>query len=260
MTWAAVAIGGASLVGAGLGYMGSSNSADAAQSAAQTSADANTAAAQLQYQEWLQQQANMQPWLTAGTGAVNALAAGVQGGRYNPPAFSFDPTQIANNPDYQFVRNQGLSALGSQAAAAGNYGSGNMGTALENYGSGLASQYENQYYNQALAAYGQNLNSQYTMPYNFLAGLSGVGQSQSQAMGNLGMSTANSMGGYGVGAGNALAAGTVGAANAYAGGLNDIGSNIMSGYGTYLNYQSQQALMNALAGQNPAYGGYGGLF
>ena len=76
-------------IAGGLGLFGASESANAQQSAAQTTADANTAAAQLQYQEWLQQQANMQPWLTAGTGAVNALAADTRpGGRFSSiPAF-----------------------------------------------------------------------------------------------------------------------------------------------------------------------------
>jgi len=251
----ASAIIGGSLLGGGLGLFGASEQANAQESAAQTAAAANQNASQLQYQEWLQQQANMQPWLAAGTGAVNQLAAGTQpGGQFtNIPAFSFDPAQIANNPDYQFTQNQAIAAANAQNAATGNYGSGTAAASLANLGAGLASQYENQYYNQALQAYGQNLSSQYTMPYNFLAGLSNTGQNQSQAMGSLGMNTANTMGNYGVGAGNALAAGTVGAGNAYAGGLNNLANNIMSGYGTYLNNQSQQALINALIGQN-AYG------
>ncbi len=111
----------------------------------------------------------------------------------------------------------------------------------------------NQYYNQALNAYNANLNSQYTMPYNFLAGLSGTGQTAAQNLGQEGSTAATSMGNYGVGAANALAAGTVGAANAYASGLNNLSNNIMSGYGTYLTNQNQQALINALVGQN----GYG---
>lgn len=246
-------IGG--VVSGGLDLFGASQSADAQQSAAQTTADASNQAAQLQYQEWLQQQADMQPWVTAGAGAVNTLAAGLQpGGRFSSiPAFSFDPAQIAKNPDYQFVRQQAIDAANSQNAATGNYGSGTAASALANLGAGLAGEYENQYYDQALQTYDQNLNSHYTMPYNMLAALSGTGQQQSQAMGNLGVNTANAMGNYGVGAANALASGTVGAANAYTTGLNNLANNIMSGYGAYLNNQNQQALLNALANQN-AYG------
>ena len=235
---------------------GSLLSGNAAESAANTAADAQTQASNLQYQEWQQQQAQMQPWLQAGTAGVNSLAYGmglsntggtpgqVQGGLTNIPKFSFDPTQINQNPDYQWTQNQAMNALGSKAAAAGNYGSGNMGVAMEGEAAGLASQYMNQYYNQALNTYGQNLNSQYTMPYNMLSGISGTGQNQSQAMGNMGMNAATQMGNYGVGAGNASAAGTMGAANAYSSGLNNLGANAMSGYANYLGYTQNQNILN----------------
>ena len=251
------AIGGvATLGGALLG-------ANAQESAAQTAANANLQGQQLTYQEWLQQQQNMKPWLQAGTGAVNSLAYGMgqsntgapagatgpvsqQGGLLNTPAFSFDPTQIANNPDYQFVTQQGVNALAASGAAAGNYGSGNMGTALENYGQGAATQYMDQYYNQALNTYQQNLNSQYTMPFNMLSGISDSGQGTATSQAQLGLQAANTMGQYGVGAGNALAAGQIGAANAYTGAIN-------SG----LNYGMPAYYMNQYQGGNSLMGGYG---
>ncbi len=64
-------IGGA--ISGGLGLFGASESANAQESAASTAAAANQQAAQLQYQEWLQQQANMQPWLTSGQNALSEL-------------------------------------------------------------------------------------------------------------------------------------------------------------------------------------------
>jgi hypothetical protein len=246
----ATSVIGGSLLG-GLGLAGSAMQANAASSAANTVANADLTGEQLQYQEWLQQQANMQPWLQTGTAGVNALAYGMglpgyttggvtsgpaskQGGLLNIPAFSFDPTQIASDPDYQWTTQQGVNALAASGAAAGNYGSGNMGTALEQFGQNNAANYMNQYYNQALNTYGQNLNSQYTMPYDMLAGLSSTGQTQSQALANLGLQTANTMGQYGVGAANALASGQIGVANAYAGGLNSLANQIMGGYNPYL--------------------------
>ena len=261
------ALADAGIVGAGASLFGASEQADAATSAAQTSADASNQASQLQYKEWQQQQANMQPWLTAGTAGVNALSygmglsptggatgatgpAGTAGGFLNVPSFSFDPTTVANNPDYKFVTNQGTNALASQAAAGGNYGSGNMGVALENYGQGAAAQYMQQYYNQALGTYNANLNSQYTMPYNFLAGVSGTGQIAAQNLANTGQAAETNIGGYTQAAGNALASGTMGSANAYSGALNNVGANAMSGYGNYLNYTNQQALISALAKNN----------
>ncbi len=147
------------------------------------------------------------------------------GGLLNIPAFSFDPTQIASDPDYQWTTKQGVNALAASGAAAGNYGSGNMGTALTQFSQNNAANYMNQYYNQALQTYGQNLNSQYTMPYNMLAGMSNTGQTQSQAIAGLGLQTASAMGQYGTSAANALASGQIGTANAYAGGLNTLGSH-----------------------------------
>ncbi len=240
----APAILGATLL-TGLG--GSAMQANAATSAAGQVADADLAGQQLQYQMWQQQQADMQPWLQAGTAGVNALAYGMglpgytsggttggstskQGGLLNIPAFSFDPTQVASDPDYQWTTAQGVNALAASGAAAGNYGSGNMGTALTQFGQNNAANYMNQYYNQALQTYGQNLNSQYTMPYNMLAAMSNTGQTQSQAVAGLGLQTANTVGQYGTDAASALASGQIGTANAYAGGLNSLASQIMSAY------------------------------
>jgi hypothetical protein len=347
---ASAIIGGA--ISGGLGLLGSSESANAQESAASTAAAANQQAAQLQYQEWLQQQANMQPWLTSGrnalseldyrmglpyttptqgataaTGAtaptpVSTLASGTgtptyydsrtgqysstpptdtetinsyggasnisvplsaaqmaaqgwtqtggggatapaastpgftltgtQGGLANPPAFSFSPQTISQNPDYQFTTQQGINALAASGAAAGNYGSGNMGTALEQFGQGNAATYENQYYNQALDTYGQNLNSQYTMPYNFLAGMSGTGQTAANSLANMGQAAVSNMGNYGVSGANALGAGQIGASNAYNSGINTLLASLQSqsGYGGWL---------NSLFGGNAANGlNYGG--
>jgi len=249
-------MGATAIIGAGAMLGGSLIGANAQESAAQTAANANLQGQQLTYQEWLQQQQNMKPWLQAGTGAVNSLAYGMgqsntgapagatgpvsqQGGLLNTPAFSFDPTRISNNPDYQWVTQQGVNALAASGAAAGNYGSGNMGTALENYGQGAATQYMDQYYNQALNTYQQNLNSQYTMPYNMLTGLSTSGQGTATSEAQLGLQAANTMGQYGVGAGNALAAGQIGAANAYTGAINSGLNYGMPAY--YMNqYMNQQ--------------------
>ncbi len=55
-----------------------------------------------------------------------------------------DPSAFANDPAYKFAMDQGLEAV-SRKMAAGGYGdSGNMATALAQYGSGLAMQYRGQ--------------------------------------------------------------------------------------------------------------------
>ena len=239
---------GAAALGAGASIYSSNQQASAAGQAADQSSYDSEIAMILQYNQQKQNRADQMPWLKAGQNAVNQLNAGMSpGGRFTDiPKFSFDPSQVANDPGYKFAKSQGESSIASKAAAAGNYGSGNMGVALDQFGQGNAMQYENQFFNQDLSTYGQNLNSQYTMPYNMLAGLSGAGQQQSQAMGSQGLQAATNMGNYAQNAGNAQAAGTMGAANAYSQGVNGVVGNIQSGYGNYLGYQQNQNLLNAM--------------
>lgn len=66
--------------------------------------------------------------------------------------FSFDSSQIENNPAYQFRLQQGLDALDRQYAARGGIGSGNRLTGITDYAQGLAStEYDNEYRRQAQA-------------------------------------------------------------------------------------------------------------
>ena len=63
-----------------------SKQASATEAAAGQSAAASKYATDLQREMWQQQLKNQQPWLTAGTGAINQLAAGLApGGQYATP-------------------------------------------------------------------------------------------------------------------------------------------------------------------------------
>jgi hypothetical protein len=324
-----------------LGLFGASESANAQTSAADTAAAANQSAAQLQYQEWLQQQQNMQPWLTSGQNALNVLnqrmglpavsttaqaqgaaaptttnaaaggqqyynpqtgqittaptttsqgvgefgkatyqqpinlssptaaaqlkaagwqpygstnqtaaapastsaaATGNQNSLLNIPAFSYN---ASTDPNLQNAANWSNNLISAQNAAAGNYGSGNMASALNQEDVGAL---EPTYYNQALNTYGQNLNSQYTMPYNFLASMAGYGQTAANSLANTGQAAVSNIGNYGVSGANALGAGQVGASNAYNSGLNSLLASLTAGGGN--NY-----LSNWLSGgsQTPNY-------
>jgi hypothetical protein len=292
---AAVAIIGGAVVGAGASIYGASETAGAQTSAASSVSDATKYAADLQYKEWQQTQANLQPWLTAGTGALNQLAVGTQaGGQFaTTPAVPTAPTfgaapqytpftpeafQANIDPGYQWRLQQGVNALASSGAASGTYGSGNMGTALTQFGQGLGSEeYQNAYnrslqsYNAQLAGYQTGVNAQsqqYNAAiqqfnaglisqqdlYNRLAGISGTGQTTGQQLGQLGLQSVTQIGNLGVQGATALATGQVGSANALAGGITGISNQMTSGVGQYLNY---------LYGQN--YGnqsndlGWGGL-
>ncbi len=115
------------------------------------------------------------------------------------------------DPGYEFRKQEGINALAAAGAASGNYGSGNMGVALQDFGQNLASQ-------------------EFQNVYNRLAGISGTGQVQSQAMGNLGVNTGNVMANYLNQAGQNIAQGQVAGANAMAGGVRDLEKGIASYY------------------------------
>jgi hypothetical protein len=204
----AISTGTAIAIAGGIGAAGSLGGAligsHGATSAADTQAQSAKYAADLQNQQFQQQQANLQPWLKAGTGALSQLSAGLQpGGAYsaqNYPQFQpygaaqqalnpagFTPTGAALNalqpgtfqaptaeqaaamPGYQFAYDQGLQALQRSQAATGITGGG-AAKAAEQYGQGLASTNYQQAYNQALQAYGTNQGA----AQQALAGQSGV--------------------------------------------------------------------------------------
>ena len=195
---AALIGGGASAVSGGLGYLGSQSAARSQQQAAQTSgiygmiaqqqalqqarelAEKGAAAAGEYYgkgrsdvlgQAGLGEAAGrefygqgvgfQQPYMQAGAGATNQLAAlYAPGGEYmRQPTFE----ELQMDPGYAFRFQQGQRALESGAAARGGLLSGATGKALARYGQEAGSQeYQNAYArfmaNRAQAAQGlQNL-------------------------------------------------------------------------------------------------------
>lgn len=89
--------------------------------------------------------ANYQPFLQTGQAANNELSNlfGLNGAGAQTTA----QQNWANTPGYQFALNQGLNALNADAAAKGQTLSGNNQQAVQQYGTGLANQYYNQYLN-----------------------------------------------------------------------------------------------------------------
>lgn len=258
--------------------------ADAASSAADTSAQASRDAAELQYKMFQEQQAAMEPWRASGVNALNRLntlmglpeyqapvknALGPGAGAppvapvmptfdQVPPSDSYpgytgrppvsDPAAIQKynqdlvdyykklaeynatpqgsnapqsapaqdwrslmDPGYEFRKQEGINALAAAGAASGNYGSGNMGVALQDFGQNLASQ-------------------EFQNVYNRLAGMSGTGQVQSQAIGGLGVNTGNAMANYLNQAGQNIAQGQIAGTNALIGGARNLENGIASYY------------------------------
>lgn len=202
MTWGAVAIGGATLVG---GLMSSS----AQRSAGSQAADAQVASSQAgiaeQHQQFEAIQKLLSPYVNAGTGALTGQQdlLGLNGGGAQQTAIN----GIQSGPQFQSMLKQGENSILANASATGGLRGGNTQAALA------------QFSPQLLA---QLLDSQYSK----LGGLTSVGQNAAAGVGNAGMNTGNNISNlYGqIGsaqAGDALAQGRAqaGMVNAFTGGL-----------------------------------------
>ena len=217
MPWMALAIGGSALLGA-----------SASKSAASTQAAAADRAAELQNQQFQQTREDLAPYRAAGVNALGKLEGMAD---YT----MFGPEQFSKDPGYGFRLAEGQKALDRQAAARGGLISGGALKAAQRYGQDMGSQE----YTNAFNRYQIERNAKLG-PYQSLAG---VGQTTANQLGQFGAANAANMGNLMTGGAAASAAGQVGAANAVTGGL-----------GTYLNYTSNNNLLNAL--RNRSGGGF----
>ena len=219
---------------AAAGVIGSVISSNAAKSAAQTQADAANNATAAQSAALDKQLALQQPYVNAGTTAVNQLSAMTQPGGAATQNFSYAPFDYNQNtdPGTQFRLKQGLDAMNATAAARGGLISGNALKAGQDYGQAQGSQEYANAFNRYLTNYS---NAQNTFqlnrnnlldPLKFLTNTGQAGASNQAAnVGSFGSSQAANT----IGAGNANAAGQIGSANAYTGGA----SNAINQYMMY---------------------------
>lgn len=225
MTWVAVAVGGASLIG-------SMMASNASQSAADTQAGAanNATATQLQMFNTINSQ--QAPWRQAGQTALSDLMGGAGlGPQVNTPSGSlthtFTTADLNSNlaPNYQFQLQQGLGAVQNQANAAGGLVGGNSLKAINDY----AQNFAGNAYQQAFNNYTANQSN----IFNRLSNIAGLGQTANQTTAQAGVQTAANAGNAQMAAGAAQAAGKVGSANAITGGLGNVAgwyqlSNLMN--------------------------------
>lgn len=190
-----------------------------------------------------QQQQQLNPYLQLGQTAASNYAGAVAPGGALDQKFSFDPAQIANNPDYQFQLNEGLDAVKRAAAATGTLGSSGTLKGLTNYAGGLASNQIGQEYQRQLSTFNTNRNNTFS---NLTTGL-GIGQQATQQSGqelgqygqsvgnnligtaqyagNAGMANSKSIQQLLLDQGNAKASGSVQQGNIWGGFANSVGAN-----------------------------------
>ena len=231
--WVAGAVVAGTVVGAGASYLAGQEQASATSQAAQTQADANRYAADIQYKMWQEQQELQKPWLKAGEQALNKLIPLTD---YQ----KFGMAQFQEDPGYAFRLKEGQRALDRSAAARGGLISGNALKAAQRYGQEMGSQeYMNAFnrYQTERAAQLQPLQSLAGVGQTTAANLGQAGQQYGQSAANLASQT-------GASSANALLAAANDRGSAYQG----IGSSIGQGIGTYMNYSQNQALLKALGG------------
>jgi hypothetical protein len=204
-------------IGAGIAAAGtlasSAMSGSAAQSAANTQAGTEQQAAQLQYQEFEQQQQNLAPYLAEGKIGLSDLNS-----QLGSLTSAFTPGDLTQYPGYQFQLQQGDLATQDQNASRGLLNSGATLRDISTYNQGLASTTYNNAFNQ--------YQTQQTNTFNKLATVAGLGQAATQQANSASQNYANQAGSAIVGAGNAQAAGQIGVANAYNSGISGITSNL----------------------------------
>jgi len=118
-----------------------------------------------------------QPYQALGSTTANHLADILASGFTAP-----NPNDVANTPEYKFALEQGTRAIDQNAAANGTLFSGNTGTALEQFGQGLASQQYENAYNNALSTYQANVNP--------LLQATGLGENSTGQLANANLTTA----------------------------------------------------------------------
>jgi len=222
----AAAIAGSAVVGA-----------VASSKAAKTQSKAAGKAADVSQAQYYQTREDQMPFLEAGYGALNRLneylgiapvvGAKSQAADFGKYARDFGMQDFQIDPGYAFRMSEGLKSLDRQAAARGGLISGGALKAAQRYGQDLGSQE----YQNAFNRYQVNRANQLTP----LQSMAGMGQTTATQLGNAGQTYAGQAGAAYGAAGQAQASGYMGAANAISGGL-----------GQYLNYQSNNSLINAL--------------
>ena len=166
--------------------------------AASKAADKANAA---QRQALEQSRADLEPWRTAGQGALTGVqnAAGLNG----QPGYDAALAGFHTSPGYQFQLDQGLRAVDAGAAASGMLRSGAALKAEQTFGTGLADKEFTDYYNRLFdlsklgegAASGSAAASQATGTGIAQTDLS-EGSAQSSIYGNLGKGLGNAANNY----------------------------------------------------------------
>jgi hypothetical protein len=248
---------GAAIIGSSLisGLFGS----DAADTAADQSAQATAASVAEQRRQYDLNRADQAPYLAAGTGAVNRLGAGVKAGGEFGAATPFDFRYDANaDPGTAFRMSEGVKALDRSAAARGGLLSGATLRGVTRYGQDLGSQEFHNAFNRYVTGFNANTGERNQL-FNRISGVAGTGQTATNQIGAQGANMASNIGNAymtnAANTGNAAMAGAAARNSAFSGASNVLGRMYASR--NQSPYATGQQLSNQYGYEN-VYGAGGG--
>jgi hypothetical protein len=202
-----------------LGVVGSSMQADAASSAAGAQSAAAQAGIAEQQRQFDAIQKLLQPYVTAGTGALTGQQNML--GLNGAPAQQQAIAALQSSPYFTAMKQQGTDSILANASATGGLRGGNTQGALAQFTPQLLAQ-------------------TFQQQYGNLAGLSSMGQNAAAGVGNAGLQTGQGIAGLLGQQGAAQAGGALGQGAAYANALNGL-SNGLGMYGGMRGYGQRQA-------------------
>jgi hypothetical protein len=236
-------------------------SGQAAENAADKSAEATAASVAEQRRQYDQTRADYAPYLAAGTGAVNRLGAGVAAGGEFGSTMPFDFKYDQNaDPGTAFRMSEGVKALDRSAAVRGGLLSGATLRGVQRYGQDLGSQEYQNAFNRYTTGFNANTGERNQL-FNRLSGVAGTGQTAVGGVTAQGATTAGNIGNaYMTDAANQGNAGMAAAgqrSSAFSSGANMLG-RMYGDYGRKYNpYDTGQQLSNQYGYKN-VYGAGGG--
>jgi len=174
---------------------GARSAAKGQKQAAAAASEASAASLAEQRRQYDLSRADMQPWLSAGTGALNSYASLI--GQNGTDAQGTAMGQFQASPDYAFRHSEQARALTARNSALGIQDSGAAQKAAMQYSGNLAAGEFNTYANRlaGLAGVGQTAASNNAqLGANYANQVTGINQTRAQALGSSYINRGNIMG------------------------------------------------------------------
>ena len=238
MSWVAAAVVGGAAIGAIGSAYAASESASAAENAANKQLQATTQGQDLMREMYAKNAPYWTPYTNLGPQGVNQITSLLP---YLTHQFSPSDLQTNLAPNYKFMLGQGLQAQRQTQNVGG--GGSNISRAADIF----SQNYAQNAYQQAF----NNYTNQRTGIYNTLASIANIGQQGAAGLSNLGTGTATNIANLGVQGANAQAAGLIGQANAISGGVTGVANTLSNAGLTYSLLNSNQPQTTGAPTQYP---------